>query len=434
MEERKIYEVHPLKEQDSFTVEVPGSKSITNRALLLAAMGNGPCTLRGVLFSEDSRAFLSCLKELGFSLEIDEAKRKVVIEGTGGIVPNRQVSLYVGSAGTAARFLTVFLAFAGGDYQLDASPQMRRRPMESLIRALRQNGVEIECTQEEYHFPFTLHSGNINPGEIHINTDVSSQFASALMLSGCLLESGLGVHLEGERTQGAYIRITQRMLEQFGIPYRREGDVCRIAGGCRHYLPYYDIEPDVSAAGYFYAMSPICGKSVCVRGVHLESMQGDIRFVRALEGLGCRLTDGEEGVRIQPPAGGNFPGITINMKDFSDQTMTMAAVAVFADSPTVIEGIGHIRFQESDRLHAIVTELRRIGIECEKMQDGGALRIVPGVPKAAVIETYEDHRMAMAFALLGLRVPGIQISNPGCCAKTFEDYFRVLDGMCQDTV
>lgn len=430
MTNQSVYEVRPLKSHMSFTVEVPGSKSITNRALLLAAMGQGSCTLKGVLFSADSRAFLDCLDRLGFVMEISEEKKEVTIHGTGGEIPKKEASIHVGSAGTAARFLTVFLAFAGGDFFLDASEQMRRRPMEPLVKALRQAGVEIECTMEEYHFPFYLHSHGVDPQKMSINTDVSSQFASALMMAGGLLPSGLKLTLEGQRTNGSYIGITQRMLTQFGFSYEREGDEVRLCHEPVRQPDVYEIEPDVSAAAYFYAMSPICNKTICVKGVHLDSMQGDIQFINTLEGLGCRLNDGEEGLVVEPPAQGHYPGITLSMKDFSDQTMTMACVAVFADTPTCIRDIGHIRFQESDRLQAIVNELTRAGIQCEATEENNAIRIVPGTPKAAELATYEDHRMAMAFSLLGLRANGIRILNPGCCAKTFENYFEILDEMC----
>lgn len=427
----KQYHVRGLKEQKGFDVEVPGSKSITNRALLLAAMGTGRCTLRGVLFSEDSRAFLNCLKQLGFELEIDEQEKWVKLQGTGGKVPNQAATINVGSAGTAARFLTVFLAFAGGEYVLDSSEQMKKRPMEPIIRALREAGVEITCLEEEYHFPFKLKSKKITADSIAINTDVSSQFASALLMAGAMLPDKLNIILEGERTEGAYIKITLRMLEQFGISYSKEGKKV-VVGGCgEHYIKEYAIEPDVSAAGYFYAMAPLCGKTVRVKGVHLDAMQGDIQFVKALEKLGCQIEETEYGVRVTGSEECSYPGITINMKDFSDQTMTMAVLAPFAKESFTITGIGHIRYQESDRLHAILSEMKKMGISCEELQDGDAFRIEPGKLEAAVIETYQDHRMAMAFSLVGLRTKGIVIDNPGCCAKTFENYFEVLDGLCE---
>lgn len=434
------YSVRPLKDKDSFTVSVPGSKSITNRALLLAAMCEGPCTLNGVLFSDDSRAFLSCLKELGFDLTIDEEEKRVTITGTGGRIPNGKASINVGSAGTAARFLTVFLAFAGGEYEMDASPQMCKRPMEPLISDLRKAGVRITCKKEEGHFPFTLHSSGLSIREMTSSTDISSQFASAILMAAPLLDKGLKLTLEGSRTNGSYINITLKMMSQFGFGFTRNGDVITVSP-CRSInKESYNIEPDMSAACYFYAMAPICGKVMQVRGVHPDSMQGDYQFIRVLEKLGCTATDDKDGVILNPPEKGEYPGIDKDMKDFSDQTMTMAVTAAFAASPTTIRNVGHIRYQESDRLHAIINELNRLGCKCSAIDEDTGIYIEPDTRygsaqhgtfyHGADIETYEDHRIAMAFALAGLRIPGVNILNPGCCRKTFENYFEVLDSIC----
>lgn len=432
------YSVRPLREDKSFTVTVPGSKSITNRALLLAAEGLGKCTLKGVLFSDDSRAFLSCLKELGFDLTVDEDTRRVTITGTGGVIPNKKASINVGSAGTAARFLTVFLAFAGGEYEMNASPQMCRRPMEPLISDLREAGIEITCKEEEGHFPFTLRSSGVTLSGMTSNTDISSQFASAIIMAAPLLKNGIALTLEGSRTGGSYINITLRMMSDFGFTCKRTGDTITVSpadkGEGTGEDRTYDIEPDMSAACYFYAMAPICNKTMQVRGVHPDSMQGDYQFINVLEKLGCRAVNDKEGVIIYPPASAAYPGLDIDMKDFSDQTMTMAVTAAFASSPTTIRGVGHIRFQESDRLHAIVNELNRLGCKCSAIDEDTGLLIEPGTDAGschgADIETYEDHRIAMAFSLMGLRVPGVSILNPGCCRKTFEDYFKVLDSLC----
>lgn len=436
------YNVRPLKDHDSFTVAVPGSKSITNRALLLAAMCEGDCTLTGVLFSDDSRAFLACLKELGFGLAINEEEKRVTITGTGGRIPNRKAGVNVGSAGTAARFLTVFLAFAGGEYEMNASPQMCRRPMEPLISDLRKAGVKITCTGEEGHFPFTLRSDGITVSEMTSNTDISSQFASAILMAAPLLGDGIKLTLEGSRTEGSYINITLRMMADFGFKYTRVGSTITVSPGHGTGLRDYSIEPDMSAACYFYAMAPICGKIMQVSGVHPDSMQGDYKFIKLLEELGCKVTDDKGGVILRPPVKGEYPGIETDMKDFSDQTMTMAVTAAFAGSPTTIRNVGHIRFQESDRLHAIVNELNRIGCRCTAIDEDTGLLIEPAPcslsgkdssPYHGVeIETYEDHRIAMAFALAGLRVPGVSIINPGCCRKTFENYFEILDTLCRD--
>jgi len=423
------YLVRSLQPDLSFDIEVPGSKSITNRALLLAAMGSSECKLDGVLFSNDSRAFLDCLISLGFEVNIDEINKSVLIKGTDGIIPNKKASINVGSAGTAARFLTVFLAFAGGDYTLNASEQMCKRPMEPLLSTLRESGVSINCLKEEGHFPFTLSSNGINTDTMHSNTDTSSQFASAMLMSATLLPNGLNVVLEGGRTNGAYINITLRMMEQFGIPFTRTGDVILVKGGADINLTHYDIEPDVSAAGYFYALSPMYHRTIRVKGVHLDSMQGDIKFIKLLTNLGCTLKDTDYGIQLDPPELPMYPGIEVNMNDYSDQTMTMAVIASMADTPTTIHGIEHIRHQESDRLMAIITELNRLGIDAKEIEGGDGIYIIPGPMHGAQIETYDDHRVAMAFTLIGFKIPNVEILNPMCCAKTFENYYQIIDSI-----
>lgn len=425
------YVVRPLKGTDPLCVEVPGSKSITNRALMLAALGNGVCRLRGVLFSDDSRAFLSCLQELGFEVEIEEEKRIVTITGLGGRIPNQNATINVRSAGTAARFLTVMLAFAGGVYTLQSSEQMKKRPMEPLLRELRKAGVRITCLEQKGHFPFVIESDKPSVREIEIDTNISSQFASALLMSATLLKDGLRVRLLGERSKGAYILMTLAMMEQFGIRVTVNEAVCTVEKGQDYGLSEYVIEPDMSAACYFYAMAVILNRQVTVLGTHLNSMQGDKRFLDILQQLGCQIEDKEEGITVTGVS--NYAGVTVNMKDFSDQTMTMAVVAAFADSPTRIEQVGHIRMQESDRIRAIVTELNRLGAECRELPECDGIEIVPAPLHPAEIETYEDHRIAMAFSLAGLRDGGVVIQNPSCCGKTFENYFEVMDSLYESS-
>ena len=427
-----IYRVKPLKKKGMFGVSVPGSKSMTNRALMLAALSSETCTLDGVLFSEDSRAFLDCLKKLGFQLEIEENDKRVTICGTGGSIPNPQAQIHVQSAGTAARFLTVMLAFAGGDYEIRSSQQMAGRPMEPLLSVLAQGGAQIDYHGEAGHFPFTLHAQGMALTEVTIDTSVSSQFASALFMAATLLPNGLTVHMEGSRTAGSYIRMTLAMMEQFGITVQKRGENCYyVEGGQRFGKTQYAIEPDVSGAAYFYSLAPLLGVDVLVRGVHEQSLQGDIRYVGLLKELGCVLEDKEEGLIVRGTGITHYAGLCVDMRDFSDQTMTMAALAVYADSETKIIGVGHIRSQESDRIAAIVNELTRMGVHCEELPGDEGIRIVPGTPKPALIETYRDHRMAMAFTLIGLRTDGIAIHDPGCCKKTFENYFEVLEELYQ---
>lgn len=428
------YQVRRLEKKGPFRVTVPGSKSMTNRALMLAALSDRTCHLSGVLFSDDSRAFLDCLVRLGFQTEINENDKSVTICGTGGRIPKPDAALDVRSAGTAARFLTVMLAFAGGDYEMTSSEQMAKRPMEPLLSVLERGGAQIEYRGERGHFPFVLHAHDVRLEEVEIDTSVSSQFASALLMAGTLLKGGLCVRMTGSRTSGSYIRMTLAMMEQFGIAVTRPEEVVyRIAGGQSFGLEQYAVEPDVSGASYFYSLAPLLGVDVLVRNVHRNSMQGDIRYVELLQQLGCSLEDSPEGLWLRGSNVTGYPGLRVDMKDFSDQTMTLAAVAVYAESVTEIIHVGHIRVQEADRMAAIINEMTRMGIRCEEIPEEEGIRIYPGEPKAARIRTYEDHRMAMAFTLVGLRADGIEIEDPLCCGKTFENYFDVIDTLYEGT-
>lgn len=411
-------------------VSVPGSKSITNRALLLATLSSGTSKLRGVLFSDDSRRFLQCIQELGFETSVDEENAVIAVKGMGGEIPIKEARLYVGSAGTAARFLTACLGISRGVYHMDASEQMRRRPMAPLLHSLGELGCEINFHEENGHFPFTLKGNGFGRNHISVNIDHSSQFLSALLISSCLCGQDFTIQTEG--THGmSYIRMTCRMMEQFGVKtVRPSPDSFLIKAGQRYHAMDYQIEPDASAACYFYAMCPLLEIPVQVAHVHFDSLQGDVAFIRILEQLGCHAADTPEGILLTPPETKNYPGITIDMSACSDQAITLAALAPFADGPTTITGIGHIRHQESDRIHAVATELKRLGIRCT--QEDSSLTIYPGNPKAGLVHTYEDHRMAMGFSLIGLRSEGIVIDNPQCCGKTFENYFEVLEKAIQE--
>lgn len=430
-------------------VQVPGSKSITNRALLLATLAQGTSTLSGALFSDDSRHFLKCIQDLGFETSVDEAACIVKVTGHGGKVPKTEASQYVGSAGTAARFLTAYLGISNGIYSMDASEQMRKRPMAPLLDSLKELGCEIEYPSpegKEGHFPFLLKSHGFQKDSISINIDSSSQFLSALLIASCLSPKPFTTYIEGTHGR-AYIEMTIRMMAQFGVCaeplyYCNGNSENHSCTGCinsaipfayrtnagQAYNPLdYQIEPDVSAACYFYAMSPLLQLPIQVENVHFDSLQGDVAFLKILEKMGCTLSDAKEGIIVLPPEDGSFHGVTVDMSACSDQAITLAAIAPYADSPTTITGIGHIRFQESDRIHAIVTELQKMGITCEETEN--SITIQPGRPKPSLVETYEDHRMAMGFSLIGLRTDGIVIANPECCKKTFETYFTVLENV-----
>lgn len=413
-----------------YRVSVPGSKSLTNRALLLSTLATGTSTLKGVLFSDDSRHFLSCIQDLGFETTVDEASKTVTIKGLGGEVPLKEASQYVGSAGTAARFLTAYLGVSHGTYHMDASPQMRKRPMGPLLASLRDLGCEITCTEEEEHFPFTIVSNGFQKNYLTVDIGNSSQFLSALMIAAPLSPQDITIEIQG--THGmAYIEITRKMMEQFGVTARQTAsNLFSIPAGQHYKALNYQIEPDVSGACYFYAMVPLLGISMKVDHVTPDIMQGDMEFLEILEKVGCTRAITEDGIVLHPPVDGIFKGITVDMSACSDQAITMAAIAPFADGPTTITGIGHIRFQECDRLTAIVTELRRMGIRCEETDS--SITIYPGQPKTCTVQTYEDHRMAMGFTLTGLRSEGIFIDDPGCCRKTFENYYEVLESIVKE--
>lgn len=415
---------------ETLIAQVPGSKSITNRALLLATLADGTSTLRGTLFSDDSRHFLKCVQDLGFETTVDEDTKSITVTGHGGAVPKKEARLYVGSAGTAARFLTAYLGVSEGIYHMDASEQMRRRPMAPLLNSLHGLGCEIIYDMSAQApsngcFPFTLKGHGFSKDKITVDIEHSSQFLSALLISSCLAKKDFTIQIKGSHGM-AYIEMTCEMMRQFGVSVQRLSPDIFFTKSGQHYVSLdYRIEPDVSAACYFYACAPLLGVPVMVKHVHFNSLQGDVEFLHILEKMGCTATDTDDGIVLNPDLTHGFHGITADMSACSDQAITLAAIAPFADSPTTIAGIGHIRFQESDRIHAIVTELSKMGIRCEETAD--SVTIYPGIPKPSLVETYEDHRMAMGFSLIGLRAPGIVINNPRCCGKTFENYFDVLE-------
>ena len=368
-------------------------------------------------------------QSLGYIIEASEIEKYAIIHGHGGDIPNKSATINVGSAGTAARFLTAMLALSDGKYFIDASQQMKKRPMKPLFDALESMGAQFEFTEKEGHLPVNVtgaaFGGRKPTKEVSIDISESTQFLSALMMVAPMLDDGLTIHITSKKTDGSYIRITKKMMAQFGCAVSFDGKTYVIEAGSKYQPETYQIEPDVSAACYFYAAAAITGGSVLVRSVHSTSMQGDMRFLNVLEKMGCDVKEEQRGIRVTAPADGTLHGIEIDMNDFSDQSMTLAAIAPFAKEPVYIKNIGHIRLQESDRIHAIVTELARLGVRVEEEQD--AVKIYPSDVKPA--QTYDDHRMAMSFALIGLKVDGIVIDNYECCKKTFENYFDVLESI-----
>lgn len=430
----EVYHVKQVKKPIKWAVEVPGSKSITNRALLMAAIARRRVVLSGVLFSDDSRYFLSSLQSLGFSVEINESGRTAAVTGNGGEIPRREGEIYVGSAGTAARFLTAMLGVSEGSYTIRASEQMERRPMRPLFEGLLSLGADIGFLKQEWHLPVKITGAGAQiaagegPARIQLDISESTQFLSALLLVSPMFSHGLQIDITSEKKDGSYIRITRRMMEQFGVKVSFDGSCYEVPRGSAYTAGSYRIEPDMSAACYFYGAAAVTGGYALVRDIHGDCMQGDLKFLDVLRKMGCTVRDEPDGISVAGPENGKLRGLSVDMNDFSDQALTLAAIAPYADSDVRISHVAHIRAQESDRIRSMTDNLARAGIACEEKEDG--VLIHPGKPRPCSIVTYDDHRVAMSFALLGLRADGIVIEDPSCCRKTFESYFELLDRLC----
>jgi 3-phosphoshikimate 1-carboxyvinyltransferase len=389
--------IERLAQAPDATITVPGSKSITNRALVCAALADGTSRLDGALWADDTEAMVECLRGLGIAIDVDGDHITVV--GQGGVIPASEARLDVRLSGTTARFITPVAARGHGRYEIDAAPPMRRRPMAPMFDALRSLGAHVQERGEPGCLPVVIESPGLRGGHVAVSGDVSSQFVSGLLMAGVTVE------LTTELVSEPYVDMTREVMRRF------------------EHAHDFRIEPDASAASYFFAAAALSGGSVTVEGLGTSSLQGDLGFVDVLEAMGATVERGFERTTVRGT--GALHGIEIDLRHLSDMVPTLAAVAVFADSPTTIRGVGFIRGKESNRIQAVVTELRRCGIEAVEHADG--LTIKPGTPQPARITTYNDHRMAMAFALIGLRVPGIEIDDPDCVAKTFPDYFEALD-------
>lgn len=407
------------------TMTVPGSKSITNRALLLAALANGPSQLTGVLFADDTERMLACLDSLGIALEVDRAAHRVRVQGQGGHWPAASADLYIGNAGTAARFLTAACALAGGPYRLDGNARMRQRPLGPLLAALRQLGADV-TDELGTGCPPVVIKGPLHSGRVELDAGLSSQFLSALLHVLPLLDGDSVISLAGGLPAWPYVEMTIRMMAQFGIEQLPEpaGTNVIVPGTQRYRGQVYAIEPDASSASYFFAAAALLGGTVRIEGIGSESLQGDAAFVEILSDMGCQVEREPMATTVSAPPDGRLGGVDVDLNTMSDMTMTLAVLAPFADAPVRIRNVGHIRVQESDRLSALTTELSKLGIRVEEGAD--ELVIYPGQPRPARVNTYDDHRLAMAFSVLALRVPGLEIADPGCVAKTFPDFFEHL--------
>lgn len=412
-------DIHPLTRPIDAEIAIPGSKSITNRALLLAALADGPSRLENALFSEDSHWFSECLRRMGITVESDETQATFTVYGQGGKFPATSADLFVGNSGTTARFMTAAAALAHGEYHFDGAARMYQRPIGDLLQALRKLGTRFSSQGD--CFPLTVHANGLRGGETELDATASSQLLSALLQVAPYADHEVTINILGTVVSQPYIDITLRMMQQFGIVadngnYRKY----TIRPGQQYHAQCYVIEPDASGASYFFAAAALTGGRVRIPHLSPDSLQGDTHFVDILERMGCSVTRTAEYIEVKGPD--RLRGIDVNMNGISDTTQTLAAIAPFASEPVTIRDIGHIRHKETDRIAAVVIELRKLGAQVDEFPDG--MRIHPSMVHAGTVDTYDDHRMAMAFAVIGLVVPGISINNPGCTAKTFPDFFE----------
>jgi 3-phosphoshikimate 1-carboxyvinyltransferase len=415
----------PLKAR----VRTPGSKSITNRALILAAMADGDSTIDAALLSDDTNRMAAALRTLGFAVEIDEAARRITVRGRGGEVPAAAAELQIVGAGTAMRFLAGFLTLAHGRFRIDGNARMRRRPIRPLLDALKLLGVDARDENGDGCPPIMIDrpAAPMIGGEVSIDASQSSQFVSAMLMPAPLWREGLRLRASGDAAR-PFIEMTLRLMDRWGAQSGVDDGVIVVPGGQRYRAMSFTVEPDATSASYFAAAAALIGGTITIEGIGRDSLQGDAGFFSILERMGAEVAWGADWTRII--GSGRLNGIDVAMNAMPDVVPTLAAIAPFASSPTRIRGVGFIRHHESDRIAAIATELRRLGAMVREFDDG--LEIEPSRPGPAAIETYDDHRIAMAFAVAGLKLDGIRIIDPGCVTKTYPEFFRDLKGVVQE--
>ncbi|MDJ0889008.1 MAG: 3-phosphoshikimate 1-carboxyvinyltransferase [Desulfobacterales bacterium] len=410
-------ETRPIR---NCAVRVPGSKSYTHRVLIAAAMSSGKCTLLNALRSEDTDLTLGALRQMG--ADIVERGDTIDMVGCAGRFHPTADPIYLGNSGTSMRLLMSTACLGEGDYLLTGTPRMQERPVQPLVDALGQAGVRAECINGTGCPPVRIHGGDATGGEVAIDCSLSSQFLSSLLLAAPGLKRGLDIRVIGTAVSRPYIDMTIEILDRFGVQIERKGyERFMVAGGQTFNPGRYAVESDASNASYFWAIGAISGRRITVEGIRQSSLQGDLGIVERLERMGCRITRSKEALGVQ---GGELRGIDTDMGNMPDMVPTLAVVAAFARGTTVIRNVAHLKAKECDRLAAVMTELGRMGIETRS--DGNDLTIVGGKPHGAEIETYDDHRIAMSFAVAGLMAMGTRIRNERCVDKSFPGFWQVF--------
>lgn len=406
-------------------VTLPGSKSLTLRALATAAVADGESTLHGALFSDDTHAMLDSLHRLGVRIISDPASSSIHVQGCAGHIPLSDGNLDCGLSGLTLRFLTAILATQAGEYKLDGVPRMRQRPVGDLVDALRRLGGIIAYEDQEGFPPVRVEGYGLRGGEVTFDSPPSSQLVSALLLAAPLCRADVLVRVEGKLVSRPYVDMTLQVMQAFGVSVVEDGLSWIVPAPQRYVGTHYDIEPDASNASYFLAAAAAVGGRVTVRGIGTSSVQGDAAFADVLGKMGCRVIPETDRTTVERAPGMPLRGVDVDLNDMPDMAQTLAALALLAEGPTTIHNVANLRVKETDRLAAVTAECRKFGAEVQERDDGWT--ITPpekGALHPASVSTYNDHRMAMSFAVVGLAVPGTVIENPECVAKTFPDFFQ----------
>ena len=417
-----MIEIRPHKIA-SCQVAVPGSKSYTHRMLIAAALSDGRCTVENALISEDTRFTIEALRQMGVQIEIKG--NDVQVWGTGGRLKPCDADIYLGNSGTSMRLLTGIAALGQGTYTLTGSARMQERPIKDLLDALQHLGIRAHSLRGDGCPPVEVAGAEIDLDQVDVNCQKSSQYLSALLLLAPGTPNGLEIRVDGELVSKPYVDLTIELIKKFGIRIDRQGyRRFKVPGNQIYRADNYKVEADCSQAAYFWGAAAITGADIKVMGINSRSAQGDLRFVDLLQQMGCRVSRQSDGIGV---AGGRLRAIEADLADMPDQVPTLAVVAAFAEGTTVIKNVAHLKSKESDRLSATVNELKKMGIEAACTDN--ALTVRGGKPQGCIIEPYNDHRMAMSFAIAGLNVPGICIRNESCVEKSFPSFWQVFEGL-----
>jgi len=417
-----IKEIRPLARVNA-ELQVPGSKSYSQRALVIASLADGKSMLRNALVAEDTTQLVEALQLLG--AQIVSSGQDMIVTGTGGRIRNPGRELYLGNNGTAMRFLVSVAALGSGDITLTGDPRLCERPLQPLLEGIRSLGVSSTCRHNGGFPPVIVHGGKLRGGRVIFRDIESSQYVSSILIAAPYAAEDVDVEIRGSAVSRPYVEMTQAVMKAFGVPVEKHDENhFSIKGGHRYRGCRYLVEGDLSSASYFFLAAAICGGTVRVTNTNFWTHQGDVRFLRYLKELGCRVTATDQWIEV---SGGNLTAgdFSAPMEDLPDMVPTLAVLAALRPGRTVIRNVAHLRIKESNRLEALVTELTKTGIRAEETGDG--LVITGGTPRGAEIETYNDHRIAMSFAILGLAAPGMRIRNPDCVGKSFPGFWDELE-------